>query len=148
MATTRIFGIDLGTTYSCIAYVDDTGRPVIVPNAAGDLTTPSVVHFESADSIVVGKDAKNSAKLDPERVAVFVKRSMGDLTFNFSVDGRQYTPEEVSSFILRKLTRDAALALGEEITDVVITVPPTSASTNARRRRMQESLPASTSVTS
>lgn len=123
MASTRIFGIDLGTTYSCIAYVDETGRPVIEPNIDGDLTTPSVVYFESADNIIVGKDAKNMSKLEPDRVVEFVKRNMGDPTFSFELDGREYKPEEISSFILRKLVGDVSQRLGDEITDVVITCP-------------------------
>lgn len=123
MTATRIYGIDLGTTYSCIAYVDDTGRPVVEPNIDGELTTPSVVFFESADNIVVGKDAKNMSKLEPDRVVEFVKRNMGDPTFSYEADGRQYRPEEISSFILRKLVGDVSQRLGEEITDVVITCP-------------------------
>jgi molecular chaperone DnaK len=123
MASTRIFGIDLGTTYSCIAYVDETGRPVVEPNIDGDLTTPSAVFFESADNIVVGKDAKNMSKLEPDRVVEYVKRNMGDPTFSYEVDGRQYRPEEISSYILRKLVGDVAQRLGEEIKDVVITCP-------------------------
>jgi molecular chaperone DnaK (HSP70) len=119
----RIFGIDLGTTYSCIAYVDEMGKPVIASNFEGDLTTPSAVHFESPENIVVGKEAKNAAKLFPDRVVEFVKRHMGDPTFSYEVDGVAYKPEAVSSFILRKLVSDAAQALGEEIEDVVITCP-------------------------
>ncbi|MGH9937455.1 MAG: Hsp70 family protein, partial [Blastocatellia bacterium] len=119
----RIFGIDLGTTYSCIAYVDETGKPVIAPNFEGDLTTPSVVHFESPDNIVVGKEAKNASKLFPDRVVEFVKRYMGDAATSYDIDGVNYKPEAVSSFILRKLVSDAARALGEEIKDVVITCP-------------------------
>ena len=119
----RIYGIDLGTTYSCIAYVDENGKPVVLHNFEGDLTTPSVVHFESADNVVVGKEAKNACKLFPERVVEFVKRNMGDPTFSYEVDGVAYKPEAVSSLILRKLVGDAAQALGEEIKDVVITCP-------------------------
>ncbi|MGH9800604.1 MAG: Hsp70 family protein, partial [Blastocatellia bacterium] len=119
----RILGIDLGTTYSCIAYVDESGKPVVVPNFEGDLTTPSVVHFESPDNIVVGKEAKNACKLVPDRVVEFVKRNMGDPTFSYEVDGVSYKPEAVSSLILRKLAGDAAQALGEEVKDVVITCP-------------------------
>lgn len=123
MAAKRIYGIDLGTTYSCISYIDDSGRPVVVPNAEGDNTTPSVVYFESPRNIVVGKEAKNQSKLSPDRVIAFVKREMGNATFSFEVDGKPYRPEEVSSFILRKLVRDAAQHTGEEVTDVVITCP-------------------------
>lgn len=119
----RIFGIDLGTTYSCIAYVDENGKPVVLPNFEGDLTTPSVVHFESLDNVVVGKEAKNACKLFPDRVVEFVKRNMGDPTFSYEVDGVSYKPEAASSLILRKLVGDAAQALGEEVKDVVITCP-------------------------
>jgi molecular chaperone DnaK len=119
----RIYGIDLGTTYSCISYVDETGRPVVVPNAEGDNTTPSVVYFESADNIIVGKEAKNSSKVFPDRVIAFVKREMGSPTFTFDVDGKSYRPEDVSSLILRKLAADAAAHVGEEVKDVVITCP-------------------------
>src|SRR5262245_61337254 len=99
----RIFGIDLGTTYSCISYVDEIGKPVIVQNSEGELTTPSVVYFESAENVVVGREAKNASKLFPDRVVEFVKRDMGDPTFSFEVDGMTYQPESVSSLILRKL---------------------------------------------
>lgn len=123
MVKKPIFGIDLGTTYSCISYVDDNGTPVIIANFEGDLTTPSVVHFESADNIIVGKPAKNSSTICPDRVVSFIKRQMADATFTFEADGRKYRPEEVSSFILRKLVKDASNAIGMEVTDVVITCP-------------------------
>ncbi|NDD30910.1 MAG: Hsp70 family protein [Proteobacteria bacterium] len=120
---TRVYGIDLGTTYSCISYCDESGRPVVVPNAEGELTTPSVVFFENPSNVVVGVQAKNASKVEPERVAAFVKRSMGDGSYRFNVDGREHTPEEISSLVLRKVVGDAAQALGEPITDVVITCP-------------------------
>lgn len=123
MAATPIFGIDLGTTYSCISYVDDTGRAVVVPNSDSEMTTPSAVYFESADNIVVGKEAKNVSKLYPDRVVEFVKRYMGDGSFGFEVDAHNYKPEEISSLILRKLVDDASQTVGEKITDVVITCP-------------------------
>jgi len=119
----RVYGIDLGTTYSCISYVDESGRPVILANAEGEQTTPSVVFFENADNIVVGTAAKNATKAEAGRVAAFVKRNMGDASFTFDVDGKKYTPEEVSSLILRKLVQDAGAMTGETITDVVITCP-------------------------
>ena len=119
----KIYGIDLGTTYSCIAHIDKNGEPEIIPNAEGELTTPSVVFFESPGNVVVGTAAKRSAELEPDRVVDFVKRSMGDENFAFEVDGRAYKPEEISSFILRKLVKDASAYLGEPITDVVITCP-------------------------
>jgi molecular chaperone DnaK (HSP70) len=87
------------------------------------MTTPSVVYFETADNIVVGKEAKNMSKLEPDRVVEFVKRDMGNPNYSFEVEGRQYRPEEISSLILRKLVADASQNIGEEIKDVVITCP-------------------------
>jgi molecular chaperone DnaK len=116
------YGIDLGTTNSCIAYVDDAGRPVVLKSAEGDDTTPSVVYFESADHVVVGKQAKDSALLYPPLVVEVVKRQMGqDVRYTFH--GQQHTPESVSALILRELARAAAGQAGEEVRDVVITVP-------------------------
>ena len=123
MAAKQIFGIDLGTTYSCISHIDDNGKPVIVANFEGELTTPSVVHFESEENIVVGGQAKNSTRIYPDKVCSFVKRQMGDPTFIFEADGKSYRPEEISSFILRKLAKDASQAIGIDVKDVVITCP-------------------------
>lgn len=119
----QIYGIDLGTTYSCIAHIDKNETPEIVPNSEGEQTTPSVVYFESENNIVVGKAAKQMKEIEPNRVVDFVKRSMGDESFSFDVDGKKYKPEEVSAIILKKLVKDASEYLGEEITDVVITCP-------------------------
>lgn len=118
----KIFGIDLGTTYSCISYVDEYGRPVVVPNAENERITPSVVFFDE-DNVIVGDVAKENSKMYPEDVALFVKRSMGDENFYFEHNGKAYHPEEISSFILRKLVGDAENILGEKIEDVVITCP-------------------------
>jgi molecular chaperone DnaK (HSP70) len=118
----RIFGIDLGTTYSSIAYVDDFGKPVVVPNAENQNTTPSVVFFDGGN-IVVGEVAKESSKLYPNEVVSFVKRSMGEPDFLFDYDGKSYRAEEISAYILRKLGQDAETNLGEKVTDVVITCP-------------------------
>jgi molecular chaperone DnaK len=118
------FGIDLGTTNSCIAYVDDdTGRPVVVRNTIGKETTPSVVYFEKPGSVVIGDAARNSALLAPHLVAERIKREMGrpDVTFTYHGDPR--TPETISAFILRELVRSAETQLGEPVRDVVITVP-------------------------
>jgi molecular chaperone DnaK len=123
MKSEKIIGIDLGTTYSCVAYVDEIGKPVVLPNSDGELTTPSAVHFENKANIVVGRQAKNSSKVDPEKVAEYFKRSMGDPTFTFDVDDQTYRPEHISAYVLRKLVQDASQALGEEITDVIITCP-------------------------
>jgi molecular chaperone DnaK len=118
----KIFGIDLGTTYSGIAYVDEHGKPVIVQNAENQRITPSVVFFD-ADNIIVGEVAKENAKLYPNEVVAFIKRSMGDPNFLFEYQTKTYRPEEISSYILRKLVNDAKQHLGEEITEVVITCP-------------------------
>lgn len=119
---TTIFGIDLGTTYSCIAYVDEYGKAVVVPNSEGDLTTPSVVLFEGTNR-VVGKEAKNSAISSPEHVVSMIKREMGNPDYRFSYDGVDYSPQEISSYLLRKLALDAEQALNRPVRDVVITCP-------------------------
>jgi molecular chaperone DnaK (HSP70) len=116
------YGIDLGTTYSCIAYVDDTGRPVIAKNAIGQETTPSVVYFETSDNVVVGQDAKGSAKLFPGQVVSLIKRQMGQ-KFELEFHGATHTPESISALILKELARSAAEHTNEEVRDVVITVP-------------------------
>ncbi len=119
----RVYGIDLGTTYSAIAYVDEHGKPVIVPNQESERITPSVVLFDG-ENIIVGNTAKESAKVEPHRVVGRVKQHMGDPNFVFEYEGQAYSPEDISSFILRKVVGDAEIALGgEKITDVVITCP-------------------------
>ncbi len=118
----RVYGIDLGTTYSAIAYVDEHGKPVVVPNQESERITPSVVLFDG-DSVIVGNTAKESAKVEPHRVVTRVKQHMGDPHFVFDHDGKSYGPEDISSFVLRKVTGDAEIALGEKIQDVVITCP-------------------------
>jgi len=123
MAENKIYGIDLGTTYSCIAYVDEHGKPVVVPNADNDLTTPSVVYFDSPGNIVVGETAKEVAETYPTQVVSTVKRVMGDTLWEFEYDGHIYTPQEISSHILRKVVADAEANTGHQIKDVVITVP-------------------------
>ena len=116
------YGIDLGTTYSCIAYVDDTGRPVVLKSAVGEDTTPSVVYFESPDNVVVGRQAKDSAVLAPDLVVELVKRQMGE-DVHYSFYGQDHTPESISALILRELANAAQQQTGEEVRDVVITVP-------------------------
>lgn len=122
MKSSKVFGIDLGTTYSCVSYVGETGKPEIVPNDNFERTTPSVVWFDGS-RVVVGAEAKESTKTEPNNVCSFIKRSMGDETFYAEYGGTRYSPEEISSFILRKLVKDAEQTLGEEIRDVVITCP-------------------------
>ena len=116
-----VFGIDLGTTYSCIAYVDDYGRPTVVKNIDGQLTTPSVVELGS--TVIVGEEAKKNAVLSPDAVVSMVKRHMGEEGWRFSYQGQDYTPEQISSFILKKLVGDAKNDVGHDITRVVITCP-------------------------
>ncbi len=121
----RVYGIDLGTTYSCIAHVDEHGKAVVLPNTEGDLTTPSVVYFESEDDIVVGKAAKEVAAVEPDSVVSTVKRVMGDPEWEFAAFGKTYKPQDISSFIVRKVVGDAEQNLpeGEKIENVVITCP-------------------------
>jgi len=117
-----VYGIDLGTTYSCIACIDEVGRPTVLRNLEGTDTTPSVVYFESPENVVVGATAKDTAVLDPDNVVSLVKRDMGrDVTR--PIHGFEYTPEELSAFILLKLATDARTTNGEDARDVVITVP-------------------------
>jgi molecular chaperone DnaK len=117
-----IYGIDLGTTYSCIAYVDQYGKATVIPNAEGELTTPSVVLFEQNNRIV-GKEAKNSAVLSPEHVVSMIKREMGNPDYHFEYDGIEYSPQEISSYILKKLALDAEQQIGKPVSEVVITCP-------------------------
>ena len=106
--TKRIFGIDLGTAYSSIAYVDEFGKAVIIPNAESERVTPSVVFFDE-DSIVVGDIAKESSKIYPNEVVSFVKRSMGEPNFIFVYNSEEYRAEEISAYILKKLAQDLSL---------------------------------------
>jgi len=117
-----IFGIDLGTTYSCIAVADATGKANVLPNKEHQLTTPSVVLFEK-DARIVGDEAKNSAILNPDNVVEMVKRHMGEADWHFHYNGQDYSPEEISSYILRKLAIDTEETLGTPVKDVVITCP-------------------------
>jgi molecular chaperone DnaK (HSP70) len=121
----RIYGIDLGTTYSCIAYVNEYNKPEVIENREDDnaKTMPSVVYFESADNYSVGKAAKNSARLYPDLTVDSIKREMGHSGFSLEFYGKSYKPEEISSLILRKLVNYASATVEEPITDVVITCP-------------------------
>ncbi len=120
--TTGAVGIDLGTTFSAIAHVNQHGVPEILPNVEGDRITPSVILFEDGEPIV-GTYAKQAAVVYPDQVVEFVKRHMGDDSFRFEYDGKSYTPEQLSSFILAKLKHDAELRLGHRVEQAVITVP-------------------------
>lgn len=120
-------GIDLGTTNSAVSVVRPTGVPEVLRNKEGDTVTPSVVLFQSfggVDEPLVGEQAKRQAAAFPEDIVQYVKRFIGDPTWRFDASsGTQYSAEEVSAIILKRLKEDAELALGEEVTDAVITVP-------------------------
>jgi molecular chaperone DnaK len=122
MTQHTVFGIDLGTTYSCIAYIDEYGRPATVPNAEGERITPSVVFFDGEQRIV-GNEAKNNSVAYPDQVVAMVKRQMGQRDWVFFFNGAEYSAEEASSYILRKVVGDAEAFLGHKISDVVITCP-------------------------
>ncbi len=117
----KILGIDLGTTNSCMAVMEG-GQATVIPNAEGGRTTPSVVAFTKDGEILVGEAAKRQAIVNPDRTIISIKRKMGT-NYRVKIDDKEYTPEEISAFILRKLKQDAEAYLGEKITDVVITVP-------------------------
>ena len=114
-------GIDLGTTYSAVAFIDAQGRPVCAPNASGDITTPSVVLFDE-DGTVVGHEAVMAASMEPDRVAVCVKRDMGRKAYARPINGEHLPPEVISSIILRSLKADAERRFGP-VSKAVITVP-------------------------
>ncbi len=118
-----VFGIDLGTTYSCIAYVDDTGRATVINNSEGTNTTPSVVNFASPNQVVVGQVAKENSVIDPNNTISLVKTLMGKSDFAINYNGEDKSPEEVSAYILGKVAQNAAKQLDTEVKDVVITCP-------------------------
>jgi molecular chaperone DnaK len=123
MKPETVVGIDLGTTFSAIAYINDYGKPEIIPNLEGDRTTPSAIFFEDDGTPIVGKQALNRAMISPERIVRFFKRDMGDPSFRFNVDGQDFTPESLSAIILKKLKNDAEERLGKQINKAVISVP-------------------------
>ena len=118
----KVYGIDLGTTYSCIATVDENGAKVI-PNKESEFTTPSVVNFADPTMVVVGAVAKDNAVIDPQNTVSLVKTLMGRTDCAITYNGERKSPEEVSSYILRKLTGDAATLTNEDVKNVVITCP-------------------------
>lgn len=118
----RIAGIDLGTTFSALAVLGETGRPETVPNADGERITPSAVFFAENGVVLVGEEAVNAISSEPDKGARWVKRFMGSPEFPDTVAGKKWDPAELSSFILRKLKEDCGAQAGE-ITDAVITVP-------------------------
>lgn len=119
----KYVGIDLGTTFSSVAYIDEKGNPVIIQNKQGDRLTPSAVLF-GGDKPVVGKVAKNKSIGDPQNYEAFFKRHMGERTYRFTAkNGEAYCPEEVSALILSALKEDAEASIGESVEGAVITVP-------------------------
>ena len=117
----KIIGIDLGTTNSCVA-VMEAGEPTVITNPEGARTTPSVVGFSKSGERIIGQAAKRQAVTNPDRTIISIKRQMGS-DFRVNIDGKGYTPQEISAMILQKLKSDAEAYLGETITQAVITVP-------------------------
>ncbi|HNU94483.1 MAG TPA: Hsp70 family protein [Bacillota bacterium] len=119
----KAVGIDLGTTFSALAVLNDYGNPEIVPNREGERITPSVVLFDAQNQVTVGAIAKNTAVSDPENVVEFIKRQMGNPDFVFAHSGKEFRPEDISAMIIKKLKADAETLLGTELPSAVITVP-------------------------
>ena len=117
----KIIGIDLGTTNSCVAVMEG-GEPAVIPNPEGARTTPSVVAFAKNGERLVGQVAKRQAVTNPDRTVISIKREMGT-SHKVSIEGKEYTPQEISAMILQKLKSDAEAYLGETVTQAVITVP-------------------------
>ena len=115
-------GIDLGTTYSVVAYVDSTGRPVTVLNGVGEMLTPSAVLFDDED-VVVGREAARASVMEPDAYAECFKRDIGGSVYHRKIGGVDVPPEVLSAFVLERLKADAELRLGQPIRQVVITVP-------------------------
>ena len=118
-----IYGIDLGTTYSVVGYIDETGRAAVTRSSEGQDTTPSVVYFETPENIVVGKVAKESAGVYPDQVVSLIKREMGDKQWRREFFGKEYTPPSISALILGALAKDAETATHLPVNEVVVTVP-------------------------
>jgi molecular chaperone DnaK len=118
----KAVGIDLGTTNSVVSVLE-AGEPTVIPNAEGARTTPSVVGFSKSDEVLVGEVAKRQAITNPDRTIRSVKRFMGDNSWHLDIDGKRYTPQEISARILQKLKRDAESYLGDTVNQAVITVP-------------------------
>src|SRR5213080_4730849 len=118
----RAVGIDLGTTNSVVAVLE-AGEPVVIPNAEGSRITPSVIGFSKTGEVLVGEVAKRQAITNPDRTVRSIKRHMGEKDWSLDVDGKKWTPQEISAQILTKLKRDAESYLGDKVTQAVVTVP-------------------------
>ena len=134
----KIIGIDLGTTNSCVAVMEG-GEAVVIANAEGARTTPSVVAFSKTGERMVGQVAKRQAITNPERTIASIKREMGT-AHTVEIDGKRYTPQEISAMILTKLKEDAESYLGEKVTEAVITVPAYLPTHSARPPKTQVKL--------
>src|SRR5277367_2583284 len=121
MTNGRVIGIDLGTTYSCVAVMEG-GKPVIIENAEGARTTPSVVAFTRTGERLGGQLAKRQAVTNPSRTIQSIKREMGT-NYKVTIDGVAYTPEQISAMVLQKIKADAEAYLGEKVSKAVITTP-------------------------
>ena len=117
----KIIGIDLGTTNSCVA-VYEGSEPVVIPNPEGARTTPSVIAFSKTGERMIGQVAKRQAITNPDRTIISIKREMGT-AYSKEIDGKKYTPQELSAMVLQKLKSDAEAYLGTKVTEAVITVP-------------------------
>ena len=129
----KIIGIDLGTTNSCVAVMEG-GEPVVIANAEGNRTTPSVVAFSKTGERMVGQVAKRQAVTNHERTIASIKRHMGT-DYKVDIDGKKYTPQEISAMILQKLKADAESYLGGPVSEAVITVPAYLTTHSVRRPR-------------
>src|ERR671936_2111972 len=118
----KAVGIDLGTTNSVVAVMEG-GEPTVIPNAEGSRTTPSVVALSKTGEVLVGEVAKRQAVTNPDRTVRSVKRHMGESSWRFRADGKEFSPQQISAFILQKLKRDAEAYLGDQVVQAVITVP-------------------------
>ncbi|HMC37060.1 MAG TPA: Hsp70 family protein, partial [Actinomycetota bacterium] len=118
----RAVGIDLGTTNSVVAVLEG-GEPLVIPNAEGSRITPSVVGYYKTGEVLVGEVAKRQAITNPDRTIRSIKREMGRKDWSIDIDGKKWTPQEISAQILGKLKRDSEAYLGDKVTQAVVTVP-------------------------
>jgi len=123
MTNDTVIGIDLGTTFSAVAYINNYGKAEVIPNREGDRTTPSVVFFEENGTPVVGETARNQAIINPLSTVRAIKREMGNPSYRLNINGKEYFPEDLSAMILKKLKADAESFIGHEVEKAVISVP-------------------------
>ena len=131
----KVIGIDLGTTNSCVAVMEG-GEPVVIANAEGSRTTPSVVGFQKDGERLVGQVAKRQAVANADRTVISIKRHMGS-DYKVNIDGKQYSPQEISAMILAKLKKDAESYLGEPVKTRSSLAPRTSPTASVRQPKTQ-----------